>query len=74
VRQVARGGDEILSYSLLGLALMAFISTVFVAYNTTAFPVEFYGSDRLALANSQFFLGVLAFLGFIRYRTKAQGT
>ncbi len=64
-------GDEILSYSLLGLALMAFISTVFVGYNTIAFPIEFYGSDRLALANSQFFLGVLAFLGFIWHRTKA---
>ncbi|GJD18811.1 photosystem II CP43 protein PsbC homolog [Rivularia sp. IAM M-261] len=64
-------GDEILSYSLLGLALMAFISTVFVGYNTIAFPIEFYGSDRLGLANSQFFLGVLAFLGFIWHRTRA---
>ncbi|MBF2063004.1 MAG: chlorophyll a/b binding light-harvesting protein [Calothrix sp. C42_A2020_038] len=64
-------GDEILSYSLLGLALMAFISTVFVGYNTTAFPIEFYGSNRLTLANTQFFLGILAFLGFIWHRVKA---
>jgi photosystem II CP43 chlorophyll apoprotein len=66
-----QSGDEILSYSLLGLALMAFISTVFVGYNTIAFPSEFYGSDRLGLANPQFFLGLLAFCGFIWHRTKA---
>jgi photosystem II CP43 chlorophyll apoprotein len=67
-----QNGDEILSYSLLGLALMAFISTVFVAYNTTAFPREFYGVERLGLGNIQFFLGVLAFLGFIwhSYRSR----
>jgi len=58
-------GEEILSYSLLGLALMAWISTVFVGYNTTVFPAVFYGSERLVLANIQFFLGVLAFLGYV---------
>lgn len=58
-------GEEILAYSLLGLALMAFISTVFVGYNSTVFPKEFYGEERLLLANIQFFLGILAFLGFI---------
>ncbi len=65
-------GDKILSYSLLGLALMAFISTVFVAYNTTVFPTEFYGVERLRLANIQFFLGVLAFSGYIwhSYRSR----
>ncbi len=57
-------GEEILSYSLLGLSLMAFISTVFV-YNTTVFPQEFYGEERLGLANIQFFLGVVAFAGSI---------
>ncbi|MBW4668093.1 MAG: chlorophyll a/b binding light-harvesting protein [Cyanomargarita calcarea GSE-NOS-MK-12-04C] len=66
-----KNGDEILSYSLLGLALMAFISTVFVAYNTTVFPTEFYGSDRLKLANIQFFLGVVALLGFIWHRVRS---
>ena len=57
-------GEEILSYSLLGLALMAWISAAFVGYNTTVFPVVFYGSQRLGLANIQFFIGVLAFLGY----------
>ncbi|MBL1197937.1 MAG: chlorophyll a/b binding light-harvesting protein [Nostoc sp. GBBB01] len=58
-------GEEILSYSLLGLALMAWISAAFVAYNTTVFPTEFYGTERLGLADIQFFLGVLAFLGYV---------
>lgn len=65
-------GEEILAYSLLGLALMAFISTVFVGYNTTVFPVKFYGSERLGLANIQFFLGVLAFIGFVWHRVRAK--
>ncbi len=58
-------GEEILSYSLLGLALMAWISAAFVAYNTTVFPTEFYGTERLGLADIQFFLGVLAYLGYV---------
>ncbi|MEH2275405.1 MAG: chlorophyll a/b binding light-harvesting protein [Nostoc sp.] len=58
-------GEEILSYSLLGLALMAWISAVFVAYNTTVYPREFYGYERLELADIQFFLGVVAFLGYV---------
>ncbi|WP_017651805.1 chlorophyll a/b binding light-harvesting protein [Fortiea contorta] len=58
-------GEAILSYSLLGLALIAFISSAFVGYNTTVYPKEFYGSERQALASIQFFLGVLAFLGYV---------
>ncbi|AFY33264.1 chlorophyll a/b-binding light-harvesting protein [Calothrix sp. PCC 7507] len=58
-------GEAILSYSLLGLALIAFISAVFVGYNTTVFPQEFYGLERLGLANIQFLLGVVAFLGYV---------
>ncbi|BAB75699.1 chlorophyll a/b binding light-harvesting protein [Anabaena sp. FACHB-709] len=58
-------GEEILAYSLLGLALMAWISASFVGYNTTVFPTEFYGSERLFAANIQFFLGILAFLGYV---------
>jgi photosystem II CP43 chlorophyll apoprotein len=57
-------GEDILSYSLLGLALMAWISTSFV-YNTTVFPIVFYGSERLGMANTQIFLGLLAFLGYV---------
>lgn len=66
-----QNGDEILSYSLLGVALMAFISTVFVGYNTTVYPIEFYGTERLGLANVQFFLGLTAFLGFIWHRVRS---
>ncbi|MEH2450180.1 chlorophyll a/b binding light-harvesting protein [Nostoc sp.] len=60
-----QNGEEILSYSLLGLALMAWISAVFVAYNTTVYPREFYGYERLGFADIQFFLGVVAFLGYV---------
>ncbi len=57
-------GDGILAYSLLGLALMAFISAVFVEHNTTVFPTEFYGDKRLGLVFIQFILGVLALAGY----------
>ncbi|MGD1875254.1 MAG: chlorophyll a/b binding light-harvesting protein [Mastigocoleus sp.] len=60
-----KNGEEILSYSLLSLALMAFISIPFVAYNQIVFPSEFYGEDRLVSANIQFFLGIVAFCGYI---------
>jgi photosystem II CP43 chlorophyll apoprotein len=66
-------GEDILSYSLLGLALMAWISATFVGYNTTVFPVEFYGSERLGMANIQFFLGLLAFLGYVWHAWRARG-
>jgi photosystem II CP43 chlorophyll apoprotein len=64
--------DAILSYSLAGLALMAAVSCAFVGYNTTVFPVEFYGVDRSNLAVPQFFLGVLALVGHLwhAYRSK----
>lgn len=65
-------GEEILSYSLLGLALMAWISASFVGYNTTVFPPEFYGSERLFAANIQFFLGILAFLGYAWHAWRAR--
>ena len=65
-------GEEILSYSLLGLALMGFISAVFVGYNETVYPKEFYGDDRDVLATIQCFLGILALAGYFwhywRYR------
>ncbi len=60
-----QNAEEILSYSLLGLALMALISIPFVAYNQIVYPSEFYGYDRLGRANVQLFLGIIAFCGYI---------
>ncbi len=64
--------DAILSYSLAGLALMAGTSSVFVGFNTTVFPIEFYGADRTTLAAGQFFLGVVALVGHLwhSYRSR----
>jgi photosystem II CP43 chlorophyll apoprotein len=67
-------GEEILAYSLLGLALMAWISAVFIGYNTTVFPAEFYGSERLVMANIQFFLGILAFCGYFWHSWRVRST
>lgn len=54
--------DAILSYSLGGVAFMAFVSWAFVSYNTTVFPPELYGVDRRGMASVQLILGSL-FLG-----------
>ncbi|MGL5083558.1 MAG: chlorophyll a/b binding light-harvesting protein [Microcoleaceae cyanobacterium] len=64
--------DAILSYSLGALGFMAFVSAAFVGFNTTVFPTEFYGSDRLGLANIQFFLGVLALGGHLWHAVRAR--
>jgi photosystem II CP43 chlorophyll apoprotein len=64
--------DAILSYSLGGLAFMAFVSCAFVGYNTTVYPPLFYGSDRLGLANAQFLLGILALAGHIWHASRAR--
>jgi photosystem II CP43 chlorophyll apoprotein len=63
--------DAILSYSLAGLAWMAFVSCVYV-YNPIVFPPEFYGADQPQLANIQFFLGLLALLGHIWHAARAR--
>jgi photosystem II CP43 chlorophyll apoprotein len=49
-------GHAILSYSLAGVALMAFVSGYFVAFNDIAFPIELYGSDRSWFTGVQFAL------------------
>jgi len=65
-------GDALLSYSLGGLAFMAFVSAIFVGYNTTVYPTEFYGFDRDNLAVSQFFLGLLALGGHLWHAYRAR--
>ena len=62
VKMLRIEADAILAYSLGGLALMALVSCAFVGFNTTAFPVEFYGIvgeastvwNRSSAAGSQF--------------------
>ncbi|OCQ97736.1 light-harvesting protein [Nostoc sp. MBR 210] len=67
-----KNGEEILAYSLLGLALMAWISASFVGYNTTVFPTEFYGSERFVVTATQLILGVLAFVGYVWHSWRAR--
>ena len=55
-------GHAILSYSLAGVALMAFTSGYFVAFNNIAFPAELYGADLGQFAGVQFTL-CATFLG-----------
>lgn len=64
--------DAILSYSLGGLAFMALVSCALVGFNTTAFPVEFYGIDRTSAAASQFFLAITALGGHLCHAYRAR--
>ncbi len=54
----------VLSYSLAGVAWMAFLSCFFVN-NPLVFPPEFYGTSQNGLANAQFFLGLTTLGGHI---------
>lgn len=58
-------GEALLSYSLGGVAFMAFLSYFYVSYNTAAYPVDLFGANRLALANPQLLLGTIALGGHI---------
>ncbi len=58
-------GHGILSYSLAGVALMAFTSAYFVAFNDIAYPPEFYGADRSLFAGVQFLLCATFLAGHI---------
>ena len=58
-------GEALLSYSLGAIAFMAFLSCVYVSYNTAAYPVDLFGIDRLAMANTQLLVGSVALAGHI---------
>lgn len=58
-------GEALLSYSLGGVAYMAFISYFYVLFNPVAFPTELFGSDRLTPAGSQLLVGLVALLGHL---------
>lgn len=58
-------GEALLSYSLGGVAFMAFLSCVYVSHNTAAYPVDLFGVDRLAIANTQLLLGSIALVGHL---------
>ncbi|GAB4235524.1 MAG: chlorophyll a/b binding light-harvesting protein [Stanieria sp.] len=68
-------GHAILSYSLAGVALMAFTSGYFVAFNDIAFPTELYGSDRSYFTGVQFALCGTFLAGHIWHalKSKSQG-
>jgi photosystem II CP43 chlorophyll apoprotein len=72
VKMLRIEADAILSYSLGGLAFMALVSCAFVGFNTTAFPVEFYGIDRSFPAASQFFLAITALVGHLWHAYRAR--
>ena len=72
-RAIKWNGDGILSYSLAGLAFMAFTSLYFVGFNTTVFPNEFYGANRDQSCSIQFALCVTFLIGHIWHAFKARG-
>ena len=65
-------GHAILSYSLAGVALMAFTSTYFVSFNATVFPNEFYGLNRNFSATIQFFLCATFLIGHVWHALKGR--
>ena len=65
-------GDAILSYSLAGISLAAFISAYFVAFNDTVYPTVFYGSDRAEFASVQVLLGTVFMGGHIWHALRSR--
>ena len=65
-------GHAILSYSLAGVALMAFTSGYFVAFNDIAYPPELYGADLGQFAGVQFTLCGIFLGGHIWHALKSK--
>ena len=65
-------GHAILSYSLAGLALMAFTSGYFVAFNELAFPPQIYGADLGQFVGVQFTLCATFLGGHIWHALKSK--
>jgi photosystem II CP43 chlorophyll apoprotein len=61
----------VLSYSLAGVAWMAFLSCFFL-YNPLVFPPELYGTGKAALANVQFLLGLVTLGGHVWHASVAR--
>ncbi|MEM9815750.1 MAG: chlorophyll a/b binding light-harvesting protein [Cyanobacteria bacterium P01_D01_bin.6] len=58
-------GEALLSYSLGGVAFMAFLSSVYVSANTAAYPLDLFGAGRSASVFAQILLGTVALAGHI---------
>jgi photosystem II CP43 chlorophyll apoprotein len=54
-RALIWNGEAYLSYSLAAVSLMGFIASVYVWYNNTAYPSEFYGPTGAEASQSQAF-------------------
>jgi photosystem II CP43 chlorophyll apoprotein len=65
-------GDAILSYSLAGVALMAFTSGYFVAFNDLAFPPQLYDMDLSQFAGIQFTLCGTFLIGHVWHALKSK--
>lgn len=65
-------GHAILSYSLAGVALMAFTSGYFVAFNEIAFPPELYGADLSQFSGVQFTLCGIFLGGHVWHALKSK--
>ena len=57
-------GEAILSYSLAGIALMGFVTSIWCAQNTTIYPTELYGEAlKLNFAFSPYFSDTVSVAG-----------